>query len=79
MRNKRLIYIWGLAFLMLGFTSTSRAIISTTTDLDSTAVGAQDVPKASLPEAPTIIVAVALLVLPFGLCAFKSLTKSRVD
>jgi hypothetical protein len=79
MRNKHLIYILSLVFLMFGFNSTSRAIISTTADLDSTAPTAQNVDRTSLPEAPTIIVAAALLVLPFGLCAFKSLTKSRVD
>jgi hypothetical protein len=79
MRNKHLIYFLGLAFLMFGFTSTSRAVISTTADVDSTAPTDQNVARASLPEAPTIVVAAALLVLPFGLCAFKSLTKSRVD
>ena len=79
MRNKYLIYILGLAFFMFGFTSTSRAAISTTSDVDSIAPTDQNIVRASLPEAPTIVVAAALLVLPFGLCAFKSLTKSRVD
>jgi hypothetical protein len=75
MQKKHLIYILSLAYLTLGFTSTARAIISNTAD--STAPDAQDLPRASLPEAPTIIVAIILLVLPFALCAFKSLTKSR--
>jgi hypothetical protein len=58
-----------IAAIVCGLASTSHAVLS------STPVPAPMTPTA-VPEAPTII-AGALLALPFGLCALRSMRKSK--
>ena len=58
-----------VAALVCGLASTSHAVLSTTPE-------PHPLTPVAVPEAPTII-AGALLALPFGLCALRSMRKPR--
>jgi hypothetical protein len=82
MQKKQFLFLASLVVFTLSYSSTAQAAGLTVAAPNSSmaeGIPVEDLSQTSLPEAPTMIVATILLVLPFSLCAVKSFGRSRTS